>query len=212
MSTRESRPLRAALTTPFDSQTYRNLLYLLAVFPLGLAYFVTLTTAGSTTLGVAVTLLGPVAFVGTLLLVVGLTYADTRLSELLLGVDLAAPAFPDQEGVLPYLRDLVTARDTWLSVVYLLWRSVLGLAAFLLVTVGFSVSASLLAAPLVYGEFLAVNYQFGAWAVDTLPRSLLAAGVGLGVGFLTLLATNGLTRVAAAVPRFLFGPDRGDDD
>lgn len=198
--------------TPLDGQTYRNVLYLLLAFPLGIAYFVALTTAVSTTLGLAITLAGPVAFVGTLLLALGLTHVDTRLSEVLLGVDLASPEFPDREGVVPYLRELVTSRDAWLGVCYLFWRFLLGLLAFVLLVTGLSLSVSLLAAPLAYGDSIVVNYQLGTWQVNTFSRSLLAAGVGLVVGFLTLLVANGLASVAKAVPDLLFETAPGESE
>jgi hypothetical protein len=196
--------------TPLDGQTYRNLLYLLLAFPLGVAYFASITAAVSTTLGLAVTLAGPVAFVATLLLALALTHLDTRLSGALLGADLASPEFPDSKSVLPFLRELVTSRDAWLGVCYLLWRFLLGMVAFVLLVTGLSLSVSLLAAPLAYGEFVVVNYQVGSWPVNTFPRSLLAAGVGLVVGFLTLLTGNALATVARAVPNLLF--DSRDDD
>lgn len=211
MSTHEPRrALHSALTTPFDGQTYRNLLYLLLAFPLGLAYFVALTVAGSTTLGFAITLVGPVALVCTLLLVLGLSHVDTRLSEMLLGADLAGPRFPDEDKLLPYLRELVTSRDAWLGVLYLLWRFLLGLGAFVLLTTGLSVSVSLLAAPFGYGEYMVVDYRIGTWQVTTFPRALLAAGGGVVVGYLTLLTGNALARVATAVPGLLFDAETGD--
>lgn len=185
-------------------------MYLLLAFPLGLGYVVVLTVAGSTTLSLAVTLVGPVAFVCTLLLALGLSHVDTRLSELLLGIDLAGPTFPEWEGPVAYLCGLVTDRDAWLGIVYLSWRFLLGLVAFILLTTGLSVSLSLLAAPLAYGQLLVVDYHVGTWPVNTFPRALLAAGVGLVVGIATLLAANGLTRVATRVHGCLFEADRRD--
>ncbi|KPN32205.1 hypothetical protein SY89_02969 [Halolamina pelagica] len=141
--------------------------------PLGFCYFLVLTVAVSTTLGLAVTLAGPIAFGVTLLLVLALSKADLWLTNATLGIDAGSPQFPDtDEGIVDALAGLVLGRDTWVGGLYLLWRSLLGLIAFVLLVGGAGLSFDLLLAPLGYGDALVVNYGYGVVAIDTLPRAL----------------------------------------
>lgn len=200
------RAVGSLLGAPFDPQTYRNLLYLLVAIPLALLYFVVLSAGVSFTAGLSLTLLGPVALLATALATLALSRVDARLTDRLLGVDLSGPSFPaDTGGAVAYAVELVTSRDAWVGAVYLCWRCVFGLAALLLLTTGVSLAAGLLAAPLAYGEFLVVNYRLGVWSVDTLPRALVAAGVGLLVAYATLMSVNLLVRASRAVAARLFG-------
>lgn len=194
------------LGAPFDPQTYRNLLYLLVAMPLGLLYFVVLSAGVSFTAGLSLTLLGPVALLATTLTTLSLSWVDARLTDRLLGVDLSGPSFPaDTDGAVAYAVELVTGRDAWVGAVYLCWRCVFGMVAFLLLTTGVSLAAGLLTAPLAYGEFLVVDYRLGVWNVDTLPRALGAAGVGLLVAYATLLFVDLLARAGRIVAARLFG-------
>lgn len=198
----------STLGAPLDPRTYRNLAYLLLSVPVGLVAFLLLTVGGSLTLGLSVTLLGPVV----LLLVLGVTLVlarlDARLSDRLLGVDLGGPTFPsDADGAVDYLLTFATSRDAWLSVAYLCWRACFGFVGFLFLTTGVSLAIGLLLAPLAYGDFLAVNYRLGVWTVDTFRRSLVAAALGLLVGLLTLVGTNLLAAAGREVATMAFGDD-----
>ena len=197
--------LGAVFASPFDPQTYRNLAYMLLAVPLGIAYFVVLTTAVSVTLGMSVTLAGPILVVLTLALLLGLAWVDVGLTNAVLALDAPRPSLPStDEGVLDTVWSLLTSRDAWLGGLYLTWRALLGLISLVLLTTGLSLSASLLAAPLVYGDFVVVQYQIGTWAIDTFGRSLLAAGVGLVVGLVTIVAANVLALLSGRVAEAAF--------
>lgn len=209
MTTDTATPgLRPALDAPLDAHTYRRLAYLLLTAPLGFAYFLALTVAVSTTLGLAVTIAGPLAFLATLLLVLALSRADLWITNAVLGTDAPFPRFPDREdGVVDALAALVLGRDAWLGGLYLVWRSALGLFAFVLLTVGAAVSIDLLLAPLGYGEALVVNYGAGVVAVDTLPRALAAAAAGVVTAVGTLFAADVLGRLSAVVADSAFAAE-----
>lgn len=209
MTTDSSAPgLLPAMTAPFDAQTYRRLGYLLLTAPLGFLYFLTVTVAVSTTLGLAVTLAGPIAFVVTLLLVLALSQADLWLTNVVLGTNAAGPRFPDHEdGAVEALTQLVLARDAWVAGLYLGWRSLLGLLAFVLLTVGAGLSLDLLLAPLGYGDALVVNYGVGVVAVDSLPRALAAAAAGVLTAIATLFAADVLGRLSAGIADAVFAEE-----
>ncbi|MXR42224.1 histidine kinase [Halobaculum sp. WSA2] len=198
---------------PLDPRTYRSLLYLALAVPLGFGYLIAFSVAGSLSLGLSVTILAPVALLGTLLLAVAVVWADAKLTAGLLGVEVS-PWFPSRDlGVVEFCKQLAFARSTWTGLLYLCWRMVLAVIALVVLTTGLSVASGLLIAPLAYGEFLLVDYQLGVYRVNTLPRALGAAVVGGLVGLLTLYAANLLGRVAAAVTSTLIdGEDDGDTE
>ena len=183
---------------PLKPWTYRTLAYNLLAVPLGFVYVLVLVTGAALTVGVGLTLAGPVFLLLTLLSVVALAHADGRLTGGLLDVEVDPP-FPDDGTAVGFLKQFVLGRATWAGVVYLLCRSVLWLVTFVGLVVGLSASASLLAAPLGYGEYLVVFYGAGAVAVDSLVRAPVAAVAGVLVGLVALHLSNllGATNAAA---------------
>jgi len=59
-------PIRRYYGVLYRPQTYRNLLYLLLGLPLGIAYFVTLVTFISVSVGLAITLVGIPLLIATM--------------------------------------------------------------------------------------------------------------------------------------------------
>lgn len=198
--------LRSFLGVPLEPRTYRTLAYNLLAVPLGFVYFLVLVTGAALTVGFGLTLAGPVFLLLTLLFVVALAHADGRLTGGLLDVEVDPP-FPDDGDAGGFLRQLVLGRATWAGVAYLLCRSVLGLVTFVGLVVGLSASASLLAAPLGYGEYLVVSYGAGTVAVDSPVRALVAAVAGVLVGLVTLHLSNLLGAVNAAAADALLAPE-----
>jgi hypothetical protein len=183
---------------PLKPWTYRTLAYNLLAVPLGFVYVLVLVTGAALTVGVGLTLAGPVFLLLTLLSIVALAHAAGRLTGGLLDVEVDPP-FPDDGTAVGFLKQFVLGRATWAGVVYLLCRSVLWLVTFVGLVVGLSASASLLAAPLGYGEYLVVFYGAGAVAVDSLVRAPVAAVAGVLVGLVALHLSNllGATNAAA---------------
>ncbi|MEF8780236.1 MAG: sensor domain-containing protein [Haloferacaceae archaeon] len=201
--------LRSFVGAPFDPWTYRSLAYLLLAIPLGLLYFVVLTTGASLTLGLSITLLGPVAFVLTLLLLCALAWGDARLTGELLSVDLDATFPSTDDGVAPFLKELVLGRSTWRGIGFLLWRAVLGFLALAFLAVAGSITVELLLAPIGYGEHLRIHAFGAAYAIDTFERALLASGGGLVLAFLTLAGVKLVGHASAAVATALLGVGSG---
>lgn len=187
---------RAIAAAPIDPWTYRSLAYLLLAFPLAVLYFTVAVAGVATTLGLSITLLGPVAFVATLLVIVALAWLDGAVTEGLLEADVS-PGVPEtDEGLIAFLRELVLGRATWLGAVYLLWKTLLGFVAFVGIVVGLSLTASLVITPLYYGDHVVLA---GWYPIDTLGRSLLAAAGGVAIGYVTLVLVNLGGRLSATV-------------
>lgn len=206
---------RRFLGAPLRSRTYRNLLYLLLAFPLGIVYFVGLLTGTAVGTGLLLTWVGLPILLATLAGAAVAAGIEARLASRLVGVDAAVPAFLREfsirdgvalpgDGFVDAACRLVTAPSTWTSVVLLVYKFVVGLVSFVaVVTVG-SVTIALLAAPLVYDASGALatggaggQYRIGSWMVNSLPEAFAVAGMGVLALIVGLNLLNGLSRFQA---------------
>jgi hypothetical protein len=207
---------RRFLGAPVRSRTYRHLLYLLLAFPLGIVYFVGFVTGTAVGLGLLVTWLGLPILLLTLSAAAAAAGIEARLATRLVGVDAAVPAFLREfdvddglavpgDGFVDAVRRLVTTPSTWTAVVLLIYKFVFGLVAFVAVTTVGSISAALLAAPVVYddpagiaaGAATAGQYRVGSWTVGSLPEALAVAAGGVVVLVVGLNLLSGLARFHA---------------
>lgn len=187
------------------AQTYKNALYLLLRFPLGIVYFVvfvTLTSAGVALIPVVV---GLAILALVLPAATYLGYVEATLAELLLDRDIAYSApNPNEEPLVPYLKRVHADTGSYLLLGYGLLTFPVGIALFtLLVGLG-SVSAAAVVAPFVYNlsgvDYTVANLgPFGPLTVDTLPEAILVSLAGLFVAIATLYLCNVLARAHAAL-------------
>ncbi|WP_134670083.1 sensor domain-containing protein [Halorussus marinus] len=206
----------AFVGVPARPQTYRNLLYLVLAFPLGLGYFLVLATGFSLGTGLAITVVGVPILLATLAAARLLANVEAELANRLLGVEAASAALDTSDGALAVANRLATEPRTWLGVVYLAGKFAFGVAAFVALTAALSVSASLLAAPLTYSSSYHVGARFGtlsvgpfesgALAVDALPEAVGVALVGAFVALVSLHLLNGLARASGLAAEALLGP------
>lgn len=168
-------------------RTYTTLAYLLLTFPLGIAYFTFLVT-GFVTSGVLVVFLVGIPMLGVVLfLVIELTAFERYLAEALLGAAVGRDEPP--ADVRARVRRLVFHLGTWQGVVYLFSKFVLGIATFVVVTFGATLTFTLVTAPLHYrdeqvGIHLSapveivptITYQHDGWAVEFTSTVALAGG------------------------------------
>ncbi len=143
-------------------QTWLNVAYLLLTFPLGVMYFVVMTTLLCT--GFA---LLPV-YGGFFVLLAAMTVArvlgnlDRILANGFLDAGITAPApQPRTGGVFRKLGTLLRSSDTWKRIMYLYVRFGLGLGSLCLVVILIPLSLCLLTLPL--------TYQFVPITVGTRP-------------------------------------------
>jgi len=136
-------------------QTYRNLIYLLLAFPLGLFYFTFLIIGFSLSAGLIFALIGIPLLIGMLVAVNLLARAERWLTVQLLRIDIPAPApgqseSPDENGIWERLTAILADRRTWKGLVYLSVKIVTGLVWFVLIVTLLSFAVALLLAPLYY--------------------------------------------------------------
>lgn len=183
METTAGDTLQQFVTAPVRTATYKRLLYLLLAFPLGVAYFVAFTTGSSLGLGLAFTLVGLPVLLVTLVATTGAAGLEARLATVLLDQEVATPPSPREtldsdDGYLAAVWRFATEPTTWASVAVVLLKFVYGIVAFVVTITGTALVGTLLAAPFVYDD-PGANYQFGQYAVSTLPEAIGVAAVGV---------------------------------
>jgi len=226
--------LRRFLDVPFRLQTYANLLYLSALFPLGITYSILLPLGFGLGIGLSVILVGIPVLVATLLGIRELTALERYAADRLLTVDVSAgeTETPPLTDPVAHLKHTLTSLSTWKGVVFLLSKILVGTAAFTLLIFLGTVSLSLLLVPLYYrsvnvgvrpvsGEMnvepsvefalqtweigLTIPFRLTTWYVTTLPEALVVSVVGLVATLASLHVCNAAARVAGWYASLLIG-------
>lgn len=210
------------VTAPLRPQTYRNLLYLLLAFPLGLLYVSVIPGGLGMGIGLAPVLVG----LPILALLFGFTFVAAGLERRLAGFLLQRPITSRPrvtgEGWRATLRDLATDPKTYTPLVYLPLKLAVGTVALLVATTGLSTAVSMLFVPLYYdtpGLYVGLPtdrpvelhpalyvgwnnllvgfetaFSVGYWEIETLPAALTVAGGGLLLCLVTVAVLNALAR------------------
>lgn len=206
--------LRRFFDVPLRGQTYRNVAYLALSFPLGLAYFIGVTTGLSMGVGLLVTVVGIPVLILTLVGATMIAGFEASLARWLLDLDVASPrgvddigdtSIPlDLSGLLNRLQAFLSSPTTWTSIVLVLLKFVFGLVAFVaLVTYG-AIVVSMLSAPFLF-DVSSVTYLVGPFTVDTLSESVMVSIVGILLLFVGLHVLNGLARLFGLATMTLLG-------
>lgn len=194
-----------------DGQTYRNILYLLLSFPLGLVYFILVILGFSLGLGLSVLLVGFGILFGTIIALRSIAAFERTLANSLLGADIAAPNDVDTHGagLLDTAIAYVRAASTWRSLGFVLLKFWLGVASFVLLVTFLGTAIELAFLP-IYPDG-ALNVQVFGWkAADTFETStqrLLAVPLGIALLVVGLPILNAFARVHASAAESLLGPN-----
>jgi len=198
--------LRSIVGVPLRLQTYRNLLYLVLAFPLGLTYFIFLAVGLSVGVGLAITIVGVPIVLAVLAIATGLGTIERKLTTLLLGIDIRPPAesplaLGEERSLRERVTRLVTAGTTWKAVVYLATKVVFGLVAFVAVMTLLVTSMTMLFVPFVYDQ---PNVYVGLALEEpaTLHPALSYGWEGLLVGVRTVV--NVTSWQVTTLPEALF--------
>jgi uncharacterized membrane protein (Fun14 family) len=184
--------------------TYGNLLYLLLSFPLGLAYFVLLTTGISLGIGLYLIVVGLPLLVMVLMLWRQMVKLERLQAKWLLGQETRPEPILRWAGAKrawPWFRARLSSSLTWRGLGFLFLKLPLGLVAFVLLVVMLTVSAALVALPFLH--------QHGLVQVDDLSLVMIegpwqSAGIVLS-GLLLLVLSFHLFNGYARVFRWLSG-------
>lgn len=221
------------LLSPFDRRTYRNALYLLLAFPLGVVYFVFLVAGLSIGGALSILLIGfPIVFVVLACCHLGAEF-ERRIARYLLGLSIPSPGYPflETHGIIPRLRALVFSVETWKSMVYLASKFIIGIVSLILLTTLLSLSGAFLLTPLYYNKsdvFVGVRVSdpltlapsiqipwgelligvdlaltITSWEVTTLPEALAMSVLGIISFVVSFNILNGLAWLIGQFTRFM---------
>ncbi|MFB6081284.1 MAG: sensor domain-containing protein [Halanaeroarchaeum sp.] len=205
--------LRRFFGVPFRERTYRNLAFLALAFPLGLAYFVAVTTGVSLGLGLLPTLAGIPILLVALYGATVVAEFEARLVQWLVGEEVALPTarpLVDEpvdsrvDHLLTAVEELMTRRTTWTSLVLLLVKFAYGVLAFVVLVTAGAVTMTMVGAPVLFRD-PGVLYRFGPWAVETMPQAMAVAVAGVLFAFASLHVLNGLARLWGIATTTLLG-------
>jgi hypothetical protein len=181
-------------------QTWRNVVYLLLSFPLGIIYFVFLVTGLATGVGTLIVWVGAFVLLGTFLAVRGFTALERSLARSLLQTTIPFrrsryPAGQDiGKPVLARARDLLVSRESWAGIGYLFGKFPLGIVSFVLTVVFLSVPLAMLVTPLTL-LIPGLDQEIGDWRIDTPAEAAPFAVAGFLLSFLSLHLLNGMAWV-----------------
>jgi DNA-binding CsgD family transcriptional regulator len=168
-------PLDRVLGPVIRPRSYLRTLHLLAMFPLGLAYFVVLVTAFSVGGAMIWTIVGPIVLIVALFFVRWAGDIEAWMARHVARIELRRPPTRLESGL--SWREQVTTRlidpTTWTGLVYLFLQFPVGLAYFVAIVVLGSFSLSALFAPAVvaiaerFSDETAVDFFDGAFIIET---------------------------------------------
>jgi hypothetical protein len=206
----------------FRRETYKNLAYLLARFPLGIVYFTVLVTGLS--MGVALTPLfvGLPILAGVLAVGGYIGVVEAELLHRLYGHDVAYDVpDPSELPITEYLKTVVTTPSNYLLVLLGFASFAAGNVLFVAITVVFTLALAFVVAPLVYW-MPAFNYELtqgtetvdigsvsveissiAGGSINTLPEALLASLLGVVVCLVGLHAINLTARLLSGLTQRL---------
>lgn len=213
-------PLARFVGVAFEGRTYRHLVYLALAFPLGIAYFVTFTVLFSVGASLAIFLVGIPILLSAVGVGLVLVAVERRLATVLLDLEFEEPVFPSFDDPVTAAREVLLDRTTWLGIVYLLSKFVVGVVAFVLLVCFASFSLAFVLAPLYYrsgtigihvpetvhlspgvalgwGDLsveLVMPITITSWLVQTIWEALLLSAVGVLILLASLHAVNGIAR------------------
>lgn len=192
-------------------QTYRNTLYLLMSFPLGVFYFVFLVT------GLALGFSLIIIWVGLLILAVvfatwyGLLAFERQIAITLLNEDIPPMLLEDASHLTLCQKFVAAVRSpvTWKGLAYLFAKFPLGIVSFALVIALLAASAGLIVAPIYYPYIHPqINLAY-AWVIDTPAEAAFACLLGVILATASMHVFNGLAWVSGRFARMMLGSSAG---
>ncbi len=204
-----------------EKQTYLNMLYLLAAFPLGVLYFIVLITGLSVGIGSLIIWIGIPILLLTMIAWEGFARFERLLMRHWLHVPVRYRADP-QVADLPWTRQFLArlrAPVTWTSLVYLFLEFPFGIFSFTVVITLFSASFSLVFGWLAYlidtmiyqsagGGYTSSVYFVpitGQLQGGAIAFFLILFLLGIPATIATLHVLNGLTYAWGQLARLLLG-------
>lgn len=194
-----------------DKQTYLNILYLILSFPLGMVYFIFLTTGLSLGLGLSILFIGlPILYL-VFILSKKLMVFEQKLAEIFLGMTFQYPKEDKPRGIgfLRSFKETAFDVDVWRAVVYLSLKFFMGIFIFSVAIILISLSLGLMGVPVLYqlaesGVFWEINGFHGLTdylnlGISPYQESIIWMFVGVFLGISSLHIFNLMAFVSGKI-------------
>ncbi|MFH1326813.1 MAG: sensor domain-containing protein [archaeon] len=205
------REIPGFFSAPVHSQTYLNILYLLISFPLGLIYFIFITTGLSLGFGLFITWFGIPILLGVMFVWLGFAYFERQLAGAMLGIEVSyvPEKISKEKSLWKKLKKRFIDSSTWKSLAYLAIKFPLGILSFTILIFFISLSLGLISTPLVYylsdiGIIPGDLCIEGNWCfLSNYPVTILAGLIGILMIFVSLAIFNALAKVSGLLAKTL---------
>lgn len=192
-------------------QSYLNMLYLLAAFPLGLIYFIFIITGISLGLGLLITWFGILILLGVMYIWVGFAYFERKLSSSLLNIKIpyAYKREVKSKSFWEKLKKRVGDSNTWKDLAYLMIKFPLGIFSFVILVTFISITFGLIASPFIYylydiGIINGLVCSGSNWCLlYNYPSVIFLGLVGIIMIFVSLALFNCIAYVSGLLAREL---------
>lgn len=210
-----ARVLADVLTPLLDTQTYRNICYLVLSFPLGLAYYSVLIIGFASGIALTVVLVGLGILLG---MVLGLRYVaavERSLANSLLEVNIASPddVDPDSDDIIATAGASLRAASTWKGFGFVVLKFWVGILSFVLLVTFLGTSIELLLLPVFESGVFNVEVAglVVAESAQTDTQRLLAVPAGAVLAVVSIHVLNAFARANASIASSLLGPSADTD-
>ncbi len=192
-----------------DGQTYKNLLYLLLAFPLGIAYYIVLMIGFTVGLGLSILVVGLGILLAT---VIGLRYIasfERSLANTLLGTTIRKPDDIKKagKGIVGTAKAYLQASSTWRGLGFVALKFPIGLLSFVLLVTFLGTAVELLLIPLFPGGVF--NVEVAGWivaeSVETTTEQAIAVPTGAILVLLALHILNAFAKANVSIASSLLG-------
>jgi signal transduction histidine kinase len=189
-------------------QSGRDTGYLLLGLPMGIVTFTVIVTGISTTIGLAITIIGLVTVLATVAASRGLAIVERRRVAIVTGEPIPSAYRPRQaDGFLARIWEVLKDPATWRDMAWHLLLLPIGIAGFTIAVTAWGASLGLLFMPVWYWALDGTNaVDMGLFKVDTLGEAFACSGIGLVALPLAVLLIRGTAALTVAIARGLLSP------
>lgn len=194
-----------------DRQTYKNLLYLLLAFPLGLIYYIILTVGFTVGIALSILVVGLGILFVTVLGVRFIASFERTLANTLLGTEITKPndVRIEGEGIVNNAKAYLQAPSTWRGLGFVALKFWVGVLSFVLLVSFLGTAIELLLIPLFPGG--AFNIEVANWVVaesiQTTTEQVIAVPAGAILALFALHILNAFARASASIASSLLGQE-----
>ncbi len=189
------------------AQTYLNIVYLLAAFPLSVVYFSLVITGLSLSIGLLVLVAGFFIFIGTLLMIQGFRWLDIQLTRVFLNRTI--PVHKESitgKGFLEFLKQLFGSPATWKGFVhYLVIKFPLDTILWSVAVSFLAITLDLLLAPALHQYVWFHDDGVNRWLLEIFEDVYVLPFLGIIWGMISLHVIRGLAWVAGEVNTVMLG-------